>query len=1498
MLIDYQLLLASRTEFPTLRTYFTVDRTVDPSGPNPELFTLEVGGLGSQLVYVDFGDSQYAPGNETITTSNDGGYITSTCSHNYGGGVIYFGYFDTKGITQVNMSGYISDITDIPINVTDLVLTSSLYTLDLKYLTNLTNLELYKFGDAIAPLSFLSNLDIRFLSNLSSLTVKNSELGNIDLYGLSNLTSMTLNHNVSLYTFSAKQDCISLTYLDISYCGFTTPEQFHFGNFRKIDGPSCTLYIEGNSLFNSKFDMVDFDNDNTWTFPNVEVLHGASCSLTQFPDYGSWNEWIPPCDISTPSSVTGFSITKNGSIAISVSDIQISSLVENYPKNITGSYTFNDASNNYSFSFYVTSKSTSGSVNTTVSDVYGGGTYSVSSSISVSYSSGTQNVNIHIDNGDYYDVSFTINYISYNYSSILYELDLSSNDFSTGLAVASFTNLTILRVNNCLLDENIIDLSGLPLAYLSASYNNFYEFRIDGSVARINLPGLTYLRLSYNDLLVLISTNSTLNYLYVDNCPLIVDPNLDNIVTTLTHFDCHNCPTIDSTTNNDFITSLVNYSNNLIYFDVSNCNIIHDINDVSKIIVNNSNIEEVYANDNIFGGKFTDVISIPKLVHVSIANQVAKGGSVTHFSWDISTDVQDLLTIDASNNDIGDFQINGNGILQSLITLDVSYNSISSWIGGVVGSIPTDLQYMPSIKNLIVSNNPINVFRFVNNSSASIGDIQLIDLSSCSSLQQVNIGALGSYNISLKTLNLTTLGVTNLNDIILDKIENFGELNISEVYNGGGFTTLDLDSIVSFTNFKLTISDCGTDLFHIACNALSPSEVSLSNTYIWKLNILPDNIFNLTLDGYINYDGPYGHVNELLITYKDDLLAHMAAGTIYSGSVTITGCDYGSKLEDISYTSIGTVGGSYPFGIACNPNSGFPYLYVCNQNAASVSKIATNTNGLSNTISLSSYCTDVFAIAYATVHNEMWVTSPGSNKIIIISCSGDTVATTITVTTPIGITYDSNNDKMWVTSYTNNIYVIDCHSRTVTHVSIGKYSHQSAIDNQNDVVYITNHLNNSVTVVSAITLSIITSISTDTPIGIGYSSVSKKIYIGNSTGIYKVSVLDANSSSGTYNTLISYFARISNESSYSMTYDVTRNHMYVTNLNYQTVDIIDCASDTYIESITTPGRPSGSGFDSTNKKVYITYYDGYVMDLGSKTRLYTQPFGDLGILQGRNWNIVLDNFPTLDQSHSNSFSTYYNIDGVRQKWALSNFELLLRGRPIGNYNTSYGTNVFSNLVNIYPYLPKNDTYPVVNNYSLGSGVNNYSGNFGYGSIDNYITYNLSSMEFSTYGGNGNGSYATGGGQMNITSPTISKYSMGVYLKEALGGTMGIMGNMNGSLMDGMRYAGSTLYYGLGATALAYSGSLSTGLLSINRVDNTVELYINSIRLVTTSQPFGSYLNHTPAVHNINVYSGGTYSPTSINTKLISGFYTGTRLTEYGAYDLAAAWDRFNSQKSP
>jgi len=125
--------------------------------------------------------------------------------------------------------------------------------------------------------------------------------------------------------------------------------------------------------------------------------------------------------------------------------------------------------------------------------------------------------------------------------------------------------------------------------------------------------------------------------------------------------------------------------------------------------------------------------------------------------------------------------------------------------------------------------------------------------------------------------------------------------------------------------------------------------------------------------------------------------------------------------------------------------------------------------------------------------------------------------------------------------------------------------------------------------------------------------------------------------------------------------------------------------------------------------------------------------------------------------------------------------------------------------------------------------------------------------------------------------------------------MGIMGNMNGSLLDGIRYSGSTVYYGLGATGVSYSGSISTGLLSVARLDNNISLINNESRISTAvSTWLGSYLNHTPAVHNINNYSGGTYSPNSISTSTISGFYTGKDLSLNEFSDLAQAWTILHS----
>ncbi|VVC06248.1 Virginiamycin B lyase [uncultured archaeon] len=157
------------------------------------------------------------------------------------------------------------------------------------------------------------------------------------------------------------------------------------------------------------------------------------------------------------------------------------------------------------------------------------------------------------------------------------------------------------------------------------------------------------------------------------------------------------------------------------------------------------------------------------------------------------------------------------------------------------------------------------------------------------------------------------------------------------------------------------------------------------------------------------------------------------------------------------------------------------------------------------------------------------------------------------------------------------------------------------IAHTSNVVYVTNLLSNTVSVINATTGNVVTTITVGIePYGIVYDNDNGKIYVAN-FGSDNISVIDPSS-----NTVIQTISGVSNPS--ELMYDSTNQDLYVTSMTSNKVFVIDSLSNNVITTIVVGTQPDGIVYDNDNGKIYVANFGSdniSVIDPSSNTVIQT-----------------------------------------------------------------------------------------------------------------------------------------------------------------------------------------------------------------------------------------------------------------------------------------------------
>ena len=237
-----------------------------------------------------------------------------------------------------------------------------------------------------------------------------------------------------------------------------------------------------------------------------------------------------------------------------------------------------------------------------------------------------------------------------------------------------------------------------------------------------------------------------------------------------------------------------------------------------------------------------------------------------------------------------------------------------------------------------------------------------------------------------------------------------------------------------------------------------------------------------TISGFTNtlYNPVYNGVNNLLYVIDSIGESVRIINTITNSATTQYSLFPGSTPVDLTLDTTN----NYMYVVATGFAGGLVYAFDCTDNLTSIG---------------GSFVTDPRESTFDSINNRVYVTSYSANSVSIIDAPTNTVLSTISVgTNPSSISYDVNTGRVFVLNQgANTISVIDTFTNTITSTITGQTNMtRCVVNDNNNTLYILRGANDQVLTYNTITLSSGTTISVgDLPYTLTFDS--NYVYVGN-----------------------------------------------------------------------------------------------------------------------------------------------------------------------------------------------------------------------------------------------------------------------------------------------------------------------------------------------------------------------------------------------------------------
>ncbi|PAV10969.1 hypothetical protein ASJ81_12210 [Methanosarcina spelaei] len=282
----------------------------------------------------------------------------------------------------------------------------------------------------------------------------------------------------------------------------------------------------------------------------------------------------------------------------------------------------------------------------------------------------------------------------------------------------------------------------------------------------------------------------------------------------------------------------------------------------------------------------------------------------------------------------------------------------------------------------------------------------------------------------------------------------------------------------------------------------------------------------------------------------------------------------------------------------------WPYAYITNYAAGTVSVIDINTNTVTATVPVG---ITPFGVVINPEATKVYVTNWGSNNVSVINTATNTVIATVPVgSEPKGIAINPEGTKVYVANTNSTtVSVIDTATDTVTAtVNVGSYPLGIAVNSARTKAYVTNYGSNTVSVIDTATNKVTATVKVGSvPSGVVVNPFGSKVYVANS-GSNTLSVIDTKTNTVTATVKVG-------RSPFGVAI-VAGSKLYVTNSLGNTVSIINTATDAVTATVPVGINPVGMAVNPTRSKVYVANHASNtvsIIDVAKKTVTATVPVG-------------------------------------------------------------------------------------------------------------------------------------------------------------------------------------------------------------------------------------------------------------------------------------------------
>jgi len=292
------------------------------------------------------------------------------------------------------------------------------------------------------------------------------------------------------------------------------------------------------------------------------------------------------------------------------------------------------------------------------------------------------------------------------------------------------------------------------------------------------------------------------------------------------------------------------------------------------------------------------------------------------------------------------------------------------------------------------------------------------------------------------------------------------------------------------------------------------------------------------------------------------------------------------KLDETRrvYSLIGVLGITLMFFLMLvNIAGASSFAYITNFDDGTVSVIDTATNTVTATVSAGSF---PYGVAVNPDGIKVYVTNVYSNTVSVIDTSTNTVTATVPVgKRPMGVAVTPDGEKVYVTGGdSSTVSVIDTATNTVTaKVKVGNAPWGVAANPDGTKVYVTNHGDGTFSVIDTATNKVTATVKVGRyPLGVAFSPDGTKVYVAN--GGYDpentVSVIDTTTNKVTATVKVG-------DNPEGVAINSAGTKIYVTNSVQSFISVIDAATNTVTDTISVGLSPVGIAVTPDGKKVYV-----------------------------------------------------------------------------------------------------------------------------------------------------------------------------------------------------------------------------------------------------------------------------------------------------------------------